>query len=143
VWNSISELAQSHLIEIEHLMRTEFAERSTLEAVSAQQLLERLEKGDIILLDARPPDEFKSGHIPGAISVPTETLADHLKNLPKDQEIVAYCRTSYCLLSDELALILKSQGYNVRVLEKGMSDWQASGLPVERDPVLDDEDLDE
>ena len=130
-WNEISALAQSHLLEIDHLIRTLFEERSSLKGISASELLERMKSDTIVLLDARPTDEYRAGHIPGAVSLPVDQLEAYLDTLPHDQEIVAYCRTSYCLLSDELAVILKSKGFDVRVLETGMSDWQALGYPVE------------
>jgi len=131
VWLAISELAQTHLLEIDGLLHRYFEERFTVESISTDELLNRLDDANLLLLDARPHDEFASGHIPGAISLPVDELEAHSDLLSTDKEIVAYCRTSYCLLSDELALALLRQGFNVRKLALGMSGWVSAHLPVE------------
>ncbi|NJL92365.1 MAG: metalloregulator ArsR/SmtB family transcription factor [Anaerolineae bacterium] len=131
VWLSINDLAQTHLLEIDDLMHNFFQQRASLEAIDAAELLERLRSESVILLDARPEDEYQAGHIPGAINLPLEALEAEL-NLQRDKEVVAYCRSAYCLLSDELALALQQRGYRVRVLDQGMMEWQRAGLPIKR-----------
>lgn len=132
VWHSITQLAQSHLVEIQHLLDTYIAERSSLEPITADELVTRLEEGTVILVDARPADEYAAGHIPGAQSMPVDNMEAHIDDLPRDREIIAYCRSAYCVLSDELAQILMERGFKVRRLKDGILDWQASDLPIER-----------
>ncbi|MCI0713073.1 MAG: metalloregulator ArsR/SmtB family transcription factor [Chloroflexi bacterium] len=129
VWYGMTRLAQSRLLEIEHILNTNVPERKELAYISLEELVSRLEQDEVMLLDARPPDEYAAGHIPGALSMPSEATTI---DLPAERDIVAYCRTSYCLLSDDLALYLKHRGYSVRRLQGGILDWQAAGLPIER-----------
>lgn len=128
VWFDMTRLAQSRLLEIEHILNTNVPERKELAYISLDELVSRMEHNEVVLLDARPPDEYAAGHIPGALSMPSEATT---LNLPAERDIVAYCRTSYCLLSDDLALYLKHHGYSVSRLQGGILDWQAAGLPVE------------
>lgn len=130
VWLAISQLAQVHLAEIDKLTRDFFKDRPALEAISADELLKRLEDVTLTLIDARPQDEYQAGHIPGAISLPMEAFETGLDRLILENEIVVYCRSAYCLLSDEVALALYQRGFAVRVLEEGMLEWQHSGFPI-------------
>lgn len=134
VWNAIVQFAQTRLAEIDRLMQTFVEERSALETITAEELLERLKEGNIILLDARPEDEYHAGHLPGALSIPIEVLEERLHSLPPNQELVAYCRNAYCLLSDELASALHQKGYHIKKLIEGVTEWQLAGLPLESDP---------
>ncbi|MDQ7037366.1 MAG: rhodanese-like domain-containing protein [Anaerolineae bacterium] len=129
------DLAQDRISEIDHLLRQYFNERETLETIDAAELLRRIAEGSIIIIDARPEDEYRAGHIPSALSVPIEKLESTLAVLPKNCEIVAYCRASYCLLSDEVALLLREQGYRVHVLLEGFPEWRAAGLPIEKESL--------
>jgi len=126
-WNALSVLAQTSLLEVTALMQ----QQPQIDAISAEELLPLLAAHSVTVLDARPEDEYRAGHIPGALSLPVQTLEAHLEDLPKDADYIAYCRTSYCLLGDELALALRAKGYQVRVLACGMVDWRLAGLPVE------------
>jgi rhodanese-related sulfurtransferase/predicted transcriptional regulator len=130
VWYSMTRLAQSRLIEIEHILNTNVPGRKDLAYITLDELVPLMENNEVVLIDARPPDEYAAGHIPGALSMPPE-IAEI--DIPSERDIVAYCRTSYCLLSDDLALHLKHNGYSVSRLQGGILDWQAAGLPVERD----------
>jgi rhodanese-related sulfurtransferase len=89
-------------------------------------------KGEVTLLDVRPPEEFASGHLPGALSVPLPELARQLTKLPKRREVVAYCRGPYCVLAIEAVKQLRARGFKAVRLEDGVLDWAARGLPVER-----------
>ena len=82
------------------------------------------------LLDVRSPVEYRAGHIPGAISIPLIELQMHLNDLPRDQEIVAYCRGPYCVLSMQAVETLRSKGFNAVRLEEGVQDWLAMGLSI-------------
>jgi rhodanese-related sulfurtransferase len=93
--------------------------------------LERLRDGSVVVLDVRPEEEYRAGHIPGALSVPLEALEAALQTLPGDREVVAYCRGPYCVFSDEAVAFLRARGYRARRLRQGLPDWRAAGMPVE------------
>jgi rhodanese-related sulfurtransferase len=113
------------------VVETFLENRDALEAVGAAALMERLSDGNVVVLDVRPEEEYRAGHIPGALSVPVDALEAALQALPKDKEIVAYCRGPYCVFSDEAVTLLRSRGYQARRLAEGLPDWRAKGLPVE------------
>jgi len=79
----------------------------------------------------RPEDEFALGHLPGAVNIPLRALEARLSELDPSEEIVAYCRGPYCVLSYEAVAALRARGFNVRRLEDGFPEWRAAGLPVE------------
>jgi len=130
-WQAVRSLAESRLSEIDGVIEAYLGDRDALEAVDATELMERLNDGSVIVLDVRPEEEYRSGHIPGALSVPVHVLEATLQILPRDREIVAYCRGPYCVFSDEAVALLGSRGYRARRLRQGLPDWRASGLPVE------------
>ncbi|SMD18221.1 ArsR/SmtB family transcription factor [Lentzea albidocapillata] len=100
------------------------------EAVSREELLERVRSGRATVIDVRPAEEYAAGHIPGAVSVPLDELADRLAELPAGQEIVAYCRGAYCVLSHDAVRLLTAQGRTARRLADGMLEWRLAELPV-------------
>ena len=101
-----------------------------MNAMSKEELWSRIESNDVIVLDVRPEEEFSSGHIPGAISIPLSELRERLNEIPHDREIVAYCRGPYCVLSPEAIKILLDEGYDASRLEEGLPEWREAGLPV-------------
>ena len=105
--------------------------QQSLEAVSREELLSRMEAGSVTLLDVRPVNEFTDGHLPGALNIPLQELGARLKELPKDTEIVAYCRGAHCILSVEAVEYLRRQGYKIRRFDEGYPEWAASGLLTE------------
>jgi rhodanese-related sulfurtransferase len=130
-WQAVRALGETRLAEIDRLVETFLEDRDALEAVSTAALMERLSDGSVVVLDVRPEQEYRAGHIPGAISLPVDALEAALQTLPKDKEIVAYCRGHYCVFSDEAVTLLRSRGYRARRLADGLPDWRAKGLPVE------------
>ena len=106
-----------------------------MEAVSREELLDRLRSGAVTILDVRPEDEFARGHLPGALNVPLAQLELRLEELPPDREVVAYCRGPWCVLSFEAVALLRRRGYLVRRLEDGFPEWKMAGLPVESAPM--------
>jgi ArsR family transcriptional regulator len=106
--------------------------RDALEPIAPGELRRRLESGDITLIDVRPVDEFASGHIPGALSVPVAELADRVQELPKRKEVVAYCRGPYCVLAVEAVELLRRRGYRARRLVESVPAWRARGYSVAR-----------
>jgi rhodanese-related sulfurtransferase/DNA-binding transcriptional ArsR family regulator len=99
--------------------------------ISRDELLERLAKRTVTLLDVRPHEEYSLGHLPGALNIPVGELKKRISELPRKLEIVAYCRGPYCVLSTEAAAFLKTKGFRVRLLSAGFPDWKAAGLAVE------------
>lgn len=130
IWSTIRAFGEERLAEVERMVKSFFGDRELLEPLSAEGLSERIEEGDVVVLDVRPENEFKSGHIEGAISIPIRDLKRRLKELPRKREIVAYCRGPYCIYSHEAVAELTAHGFKARRLEIGLPDWRALGLPV-------------
>jgi rhodanese-related sulfurtransferase len=130
-WQAVRALAESRLAEVDRVVEAYLEDRDALETVDATELMERLSDGSVVVLDVRPGEEYRAGHIPGALSVPVDTLEAALQTLPKDRELVAYCRGPYCVFSDEAVALLRARGYRARRLRQGLPDWRAAGMPVE------------
>ncbi len=107
-----------------------FRARDSLEPITREELTARMKDGLVTVLDVRPEDEFEAGHLPHAINTPLRELAERLRNLPKDREIVAYCRGHYCVFAFEAVAMLRENGFKARRLEDGFPEWKAAGLPV-------------
>ena len=130
-WRAIRDLGEARLAEIDRLVGSYLTDRDSLEAVCAEELLAKMREEGVEVLDVRPEDEYRAGHIPGARSVPVERMEAYLEDIPRDREVVAYCRGPYCVFSDEAVALLRSRGYRARRLREGLPDWRAAGLPVE------------
>ena len=126
-------LAASHLAELDQVTRQFFAERAGLEPVDRKALLTRVRKGLVTIIDVRPVEEYRAGHIAGAMSIPVEELKTRLAELPRNQEIVAYCRGPYCVFAAQAVEILRTHGFQAVRLEDSVTDWRAHGLPVATD----------
>ncbi|MEJ5212076.1 MAG: metalloregulator ArsR/SmtB family transcription factor [Burkholderiales bacterium] len=127
-------VAERQLAEVERIVRENFDNRDGLKPVRREELLQLVKKGEVMVIDVRPPSEFAAGHIPGAVNIPIDLLPKRLKTLPKDQEIVAYCRGPYCMFALDAVITLRKKGYRARRLEEGFPEWKAERLPVERGP---------
>lgn len=123
--------AETNRAEVREIVSDYFQRLDVLEPISRENLLGRLHDGSVTVLDVRPEDEFALGHLPGALNIPLEKLECSLAELPSDQEIVAYCRGPYCILSFEAVSVLRSKGYTVRRLEDGFPEWKAAGFAIE------------
>ena len=123
-------IAERNLAEVAKVVRGYFEKRDDLEPVSRKELLKRMRKGTVRVLDVRPEDEFALGHVAGAVNIPLRALKVRLSELDPSQEIVAYCRGPYCVLSYEAVAALRARGFKVRRLEDGFPEWRAAGLPV-------------
>jgi len=106
-------------------------QRDTMEPVSRAELSRRMRAGEVVVIDVRPPKEFAAGHIRGALNIPVSNLKDHLAKLPRRQEIVAYCRGPYCVMSFDAVALLRERGFKVRRLDEGYPEWKLAGLPVQ------------
>jgi len=131
VCRAIRNVAEHQLAEFERLVRDHFGSRSAVEPVSMEELMRRTRTGDVVILDTRPANEYLSGHIAGAVSVPVDTLQRRLRELPKNTEYVAYCRGPYCVYADRAVDILRAKGRRARRLIEGFPEWKAAGFPVE------------
>jgi len=125
-------VAEHRAADVAQLLQTWLAHRDELEPVPAHEVLERVKRGLVTVLDVRPAEEYAAGHLPGAINVPVDRLETYLSKLPRRKEVVAYCRGPYCLMSFEAVEKLRKRGFKAKRLEDGYPEWRAAGLPVER-----------
>jgi rhodanese-related sulfurtransferase/predicted transcriptional regulator len=131
---ALRQVAETAVASMQRIVTTYFHARDQLEPVAVTELVTRLRDGSVVLLDVRPEDEYGLGHLPGALNIPLRQLEERLAELPRDLEIVAYCRGPYCVLSFEAVAALRTHGFNVRRFEDGFPEWKAAGLPIEAAP---------
>jgi len=128
----LRELGEGQLAELRAVREELLRAAPNVEPIDRKTLIRRVAKGEAILIDVRPREEYLAGHLPGAVSIPLAELKAHLKELPKGQEVVAYCRGPYCMLAIEAIGLLARYGRRARRLEDGVSEWRAAGLRVEQ-----------
>ncbi len=133
---AVRAVGETRLAEMDRLLDDLHA--GSGEPVTTAKLRERLASGETILLDVRPTDEYRAGHLPGAWSIPIDELEARLEELPSDVDVVAYCRGPYCALSDRAVKLLTLRGRTARRLREGVPDWRSQGLPVETTAVARD-----
>jgi rhodanese-related sulfurtransferase/DNA-binding transcriptional ArsR family regulator len=131
---ALRRIAERNIAEVGQVIRSYFDDRDSLEPVSRDELLQQLHAGTVTILDVRPSDEFALGHLPAALNIPLRELETRLAELDPSQEIIAYCRGPYCVLSYEAVAWLRGRGFKVRRLEDGLPEWRAAGLPTETGP---------
>ena len=130
LWAAMRDVAAEHVAGIERLAEAYLGNRETLEAISRDELKGRLRRGDLVVLDVRPEAEYRAGHIAGARSLPYTELRRRLRSVPKDADVVAYCRGPYCVYADDVVRELGRRGYRARRLQDGFPEWKDAGLPV-------------
>ena len=130
LWRVVREVAAEHVEELDDLAAAYLGDRSRLDVMTRDELAERLRAGDVVVLDVRPEPEFRAGHIAGALSIPVAELSRRLRQVPKGQQIVAYCRGPYCVYADDAVRTLRGRGYPAARLEDGYPEWASAGLPV-------------
>jgi rhodanese-related sulfurtransferase len=128
---ALRRLGEARLAEIEQVTRLFLKSRNALEPVDRAALLRRVRQGEVTVLDVRPSEEYRAGHIPGARSVPLADLKRRLSELPKAGEIVAYCRGPYCVMSVEAVTVLRKAGFKAVRMEDGVADWRARNWRLE------------
>jgi len=128
---TLFEVGEHNLAEVDKVLRGYFHARDDMEPVSHAELLARSRDGLVTVLDVRPKDEFAMEHLPGAKNIPLEELASRLSEIDPAQEVIAYCRGPYCVLSFEAVAALRERGIKARRLEDGLPEWRAAGLPIE------------
>jgi rhodanese-related sulfurtransferase len=135
LWAAVRQVAAAHVAELDRLAADYLGDRSRLDVVTRDELRRRLRDGDVVVLDVRPEVEFAAGHIRGAVSVPVDQLARRLRGVPKDHDVVAYCRGAYCVFADDAVRTLNRRGYRAARLEDGYPEWVRAGLPVDGQPA--------
>jgi rhodanese-related sulfurtransferase/DNA-binding transcriptional ArsR family regulator len=128
---SLRKTAETRLAEVDRLVESFFGDRNSMDAIGFDELKARMKAGSVILVDVRPEEEYVAGHIAGAISIPHNELEDRLRELPKDQEVVAYCRGPYCVFADQAVATLKGKRRKALRLDGGLPEWKNAGLKVE------------
>lgn len=127
---ALRKLAEHNVAAVQDVVATYFDKLDDLDPIGPDELANRMKSGSVTLLDVRPGDEFKAGHIPGALNIGLESLEARIAELPKDSDIVAYCRGAYCVLSFEAVKLLRARGYRVTRFSEGLPEWRASGRAV-------------
>jgi len=130
LWTALRDVAIDHVAGIERLADAYLGDRDGVEVIDRKELAARLKRREVLVLDVRPRAEYASGHIAGARSVPIGELRKHLRALPKDNVVVAYCRGPYCVYADDAVRALNRKGFAARRLIDGFPEWKRAGLPV-------------
>lgn len=130
LWLELRAVAYQQLAEVKQALDAYRQRRDEFENVSVEELRERLQNGEIILLDVRPQVEYENGHLPGALSLPLAEIEQKLASLPDDKTIVAYCRGPYCVIADDALAVLAANGRRIARLEEGVLEWQQAGHPL-------------
>lgn len=131
LWAALRDVAAAHHEQIDELAVAYLGDRTRLEQIGRAELAERIAAGDVVVVDVRPAAEHAAGHIAGARSIPIDSLAAKVKDLPAGVEIVAYCRGPYCVFADDAVRLLLRRGRTARRLEDGFPEWQRADLPIE------------
>ena len=131
-WKNLQSIAEKRVAEIREINRLFMQERDSMETIPAAELWQRIQNHDVVVLDVRPESEYAQSHIPHSLSLPLKQLKEKLNELPKNVDMVAYCRGPYCVLSPEAVSILKEAGVNAIRLAEGLPEWKRAGLPVEQ-----------
>jgi rhodanese-related sulfurtransferase/DNA-binding HxlR family transcriptional regulator len=131
LWRALRDVASEQVAEIDRLSRGYLGDRDGLETVSQEELLRRMRRKDVVVLDVRPAPEYAAGHIAGAHSVPIAELFRRLRDVSKQSDVIAYCRGPYCVVADDAVRTLRRRGYRAARLEDGFPEWRDAGLPVE------------
>ena len=130
LWVALRDVAAAHVAELDRLARAYLGDRNQLETIDRQELARRLRAGGVVVLDVRPAAEYAAGHIRGALSVPIGELSKRLRDVPKNGQVVAYCRGPYCVYADDAVRTLRKRGYRAARLEDGFPEWKNAGLPI-------------
>jgi len=131
LWDVLRRVARQHRPHTELARRAYLGPEDTT-PVDSEELVRRVDAGDAVILDVRPGPEYVGGHLPGAVHIPLEELAERLGELPKDREIIAYCRGEYCVLAHDAARLLTRYGLTAGRAAEGILEWRLAGRPIER-----------
>jgi rhodanese-related sulfurtransferase/DNA-binding transcriptional ArsR family regulator len=128
---SLRGLAETRLAELPAAVRRVLGGRRPAEPVDGPELLARAGRGEVIVLDVRPPEEYRAGHVPGARSIPLPELQSRLGELPPGVTLVAYCRGPYCVYAADAVELLQRHGYDATRMDQGVAEWRSHGWPIE------------
>ena len=128
---ALGQVAERNVAQVREVVNGYFRERDAYEPISRKELTRRLKADVVTLLDVRPSDEFAAGHLVNALNIPLRDLPRRLRELPKNREVVAYCRGAYCVFAYEAVALLRARGFTAARLEGGFPEWRAAGLPIE------------
>lgn len=129
---NMRDVAEEHLLELKMALNQIVLNPDQLTPYKRDEFMEMAKNGEVFVIDVRPQSEFDAGHLPFARSMPVDEILKRIHELPKDKEIIAYCRGPFCLLSDQAVSLLKASGYKVSKMNDGVSEWKAAGLPIEK-----------
>ena len=130
LWAALRDVAAEHVAGVERLATAYLGDRRDIEAITRHELASRLRRRNVIVIDVRPSAEYTAGHIPGARSVPPNEVCQHLRVIPKDSDVVAYCRGPFCVYADDVVRSLKRRGIRARRLEDGFPEWKRAGHDI-------------
>jgi len=130
--SALRDFGEKQFLELQNITREAFNSDDDLEEVDRKQVIAKVKRGDTILIDVRPVDEFDHAHLPNAMSVPISELTQKMRSLPKGREIVAYCRGPYCFFAKDAVVLLRKKGFKAKRLKDSVSDWELLGLPVSK-----------
>ena len=130
--NMLRKVAEQELADVNLLLNTYLTVKDRLEPIAREELLNRVSDGLVSVIDVRPAEEYKVGHIPGAVNIPLNDLQKHLDEFDTEMEVVAYCRGPHCVLAFDAVAELRKHGLNARRLEDGFPEWKQAGMPVEQ-----------
>jgi rhodanese-related sulfurtransferase/DNA-binding transcriptional ArsR family regulator len=130
LWTVMRQVAAEHVAEVDRLADAYLGHREGLQPITRDELARRIRRGEVTVVDVRPAAEYEAGHVEGARSLPINELRRRLDSLPRDGELVAYCRGPYCVFADDAVRLLRRQRFEARRLEDGFPEWKAAGLPV-------------
>ena len=128
---TVETLGHQRLADVQQVVQQFVDRRDQLAPVTLKELRRLVREGEVTVVDVRPAEEFAAGHIPGAMSIPVADLKRRLRDLPREREVIAYCRGRYCVYSLDAVTLLRRNGYRARRAEEGLPDWRIAGLPVE------------
>ena len=126
LWLTLRDTSAERLAEVERSARDYLGEE--VEGIDQDELLKRMRRGDVVVIDVRPGEEFEAGHIDGARSIPFDELEQHLDELSNGLEVIAYCRGPYCVMAHDAVRQLRDAGRSARRLEEGWPEWHLREL---------------
>lgn len=129
-WSTLQSFASSQLAEMQEVTKALLSDPNSLSGFDGKQLVSKAAKGELVVIDVRPADEYAFAHLPYAISMPLSELKGKLKSLPKDKKIIAYCRGPFCLFAKEAVELLRRKGFEASRIEEGVTEWRAKGNPL-------------
>ncbi len=131
VLRGIQALGQRRYADVQRIVELYMNQRDELDPVTSKELQRLMKGGSVVVVDVRPAEEFRAGHIPGALSIPVQDLKRRMREIPKRREVIAYCRGPYCIYSLDAVTMLRQNGYKARRAADGLPDWRVTGFPVE------------